>query len=62
MLALVSYYFTNGPWKMLWVKFGYDPRSTTDSKQYQCLDYRIPREIAMVDSLESKRNKLKTGL
>ena len=61
MLAVVSYYFTSGPWKLFWVKLGYDPRSSPDSKQYQCFDYRLPREIAVVSSLESRRRKLKTG-
>jgi general transcription factor 3C polypeptide 5 (transcription factor C subunit 1) len=62
LLALVSYYFTNGPWKMLWVRLGYDPRSTPDSKRYQCLDYRLPREIAAVSTLEARRSKLRKGL
>ena len=61
LLAAVSYYFTSGPWKLLWVRLGYDPRSSPDSKPYQCLDYRIPREIAGVSTLESRRNKLRKG-
>jgi general transcription factor 3C polypeptide 5 (transcription factor C subunit 1) len=57
LLALVSYYFTSGPWKTLWVRLGYDPRSSPESKVYQCLDYRIPRDIAIVSTLESRKVK-----
>lgn len=41
LLPLVAYYMVTGPWRSLWVRLGYDPRKTTDSKQYQLLDFRI---------------------
>lgn len=30
-----------GPWRSLWVRLGYDPRKTKESKKYQLLDFRI---------------------
>ncbi|KAG9353925.1 hypothetical protein JZ751_012049 [Albula glossodonta] len=30
-----------GPWRSLWVRFGYDPRKTPEAKIYQVLDFRI---------------------
>uniref|UniRef100_A0A8C2GPT6 General transcription factor IIIC, polypeptide 5 n=1 Tax=Cyprinus carpio TaxID=7962 RepID=A0A8C2GPT6_CYPCA len=30
-----------GPWRSLWVRFGYDPRKTAEAKIYQVLDFRI---------------------
>uniref|UniRef100_A0A8C7DP08 Ral transcription factor IIIC subunit 5 n=1 Tax=Oncorhynchus kisutch TaxID=8019 RepID=A0A8C7DP08_ONCKI len=30
-----------GPWRSLWVRFGYDPRKTTEAKKHQVLDFRI---------------------
>ena len=33
-LPKVAYYFKNGPWRKLWVKFGYDPRNIINSKMY----------------------------
>ncbi|XP_029059447.1 general transcription factor 3C polypeptide 5 isoform X3 [Monodon monoceros] len=30
-----------GPWRSLWIRFGYDPRKHPDAKIYQVLDFRI---------------------
>lgn len=57
----MSYNFTSGPWKTLWVKLGYDPRSTTASKVYQCIDYRMPKDITMIETRRS-RQKFKAGI
>ena len=48
LLALVAYKFTSGPFKMMWVKFGYDPRTDPPSKVYQSLDIRVPKDITSV--------------
>ncbi|ESP04832.1 hypothetical protein LOTGIDRAFT_229926 [Lottia gigantea] len=40
VLPLVSYFMTTGPWRVLWVKFGYDPRTDPKAKIYQTLDFR----------------------
>jgi len=34
------------------VKFGYDPREDPSSKVYQCMDFRLPKEV---DSVEARR-------
>lgn len=39
------------------MRLGYDPRSTTASKVYQCMDYRMPKNITAVSTLESKKSK-----
>lgn len=52
LLALVAYNVTSGPWRTLWVKFGYDPREDPSSKVYQCMDFRLPKEV---DSVEARR-------
>ncbi|XP_055009385.1 general transcription factor 3C polypeptide 5 isoform X2 [Boleophthalmus pectinirostris] len=41
LLPLVAYYMVTGPWRSLWVRLGYDPRKSPESKQYQMLDFRI---------------------
>uniref|UniRef100_H2RZP3 Bile salt-activated lipase n=1 Tax=Takifugu rubripes TaxID=31033 RepID=H2RZP3_TAKRU len=41
LLPVVAYYMVTGPWRSLWVRFGYDPRKMKDSKKYQLLDFRI---------------------
>ena len=34
-LPQLAYYFTNGPWRMCWIAYGYDPRQSADSRVYQ---------------------------
>uniref|UniRef100_A0A8C7DFE9 Ral transcription factor IIIC subunit 5 n=1 Tax=Oncorhynchus kisutch TaxID=8019 RepID=A0A8C7DFE9_ONCKI len=42
LLPIVSYYMLRRcPWRSLWVRFGYDPRKTTEAKKHQVLDFRI---------------------
>uniref|UniRef100_A0A8C5R391 General transcription factor 3C polypeptide 5 n=1 Tax=Leptobrachium leishanense TaxID=445787 RepID=A0A8C5R391_9ANUR len=41
LLPFVAYYMLTGPWRSLWVRFGYDPRKSPDAKIYQVLDFRI---------------------
>lgn len=40
-LPYVAYYFTTGPWRSCWVKYGYDPRKHPEAKIYQMIDYRL---------------------
>ncbi|XP_041098714.1 general transcription factor 3C polypeptide 5 isoform X2 [Polyodon spathula] len=41
LLPYVAYYMLTGPWRSLWVRFGYDPRKDPEAKAYQVLDFRI---------------------
>ncbi|XP_067825608.1 general transcription factor 3C polypeptide 5 isoform X1 [Heptranchias perlo] len=41
LLPFVAYYMLTGPWRSLWVKFGYDPRKDPKAKIYQVLDFRL---------------------
>lgn len=41
ILPALAYYYTTGPWRLMWVRFGYDPRKDFNSRYYQTLDYRI---------------------
>lgn len=41
LLPIVAYYMVTGPWRSLWVRFGYDPCKTPEAKKYQVLDFRI---------------------
>lgn len=41
LLPAVAYYFVTGPWKIMWVKLGYDPRKDISARKYQTLDYRL---------------------
>jgi hypothetical protein len=41
LLPLVAFYYLTGPWRCLWVRFGYDPRADPHAKMYQTLDFRL---------------------
>ncbi|XP_077333680.1 general transcription factor 3C polypeptide 5 [Lithobates pipiens] len=41
LLPYMAYYMLTGPWRSLWVRFGYDPRKNPEAKMYQVLDFRI---------------------
>lgn len=40
----MAYHFVNGPWRPLWVRYGYDPRKDPKARIYQTFDFRV-REI-----------------
>ena len=46
MLPKISYYFVNGPFRCMWIRFGFDPRQQKDSKKYQTLDFRVKQVYA----------------
>lgn len=54
-LPCTAYYFTNGPWRALWVRFGYDPRKDPSSKIYQIMDLRINPNIPINESKNKRR-------
>ena len=31
------------PWRLLWVRYGYDPRKDISARMYQTIDFRLPR-------------------
>lgn len=49
ILPILSYYYTTGPWRIMWVRFGYDPRKDFESRYYQQLDYRVRMNIGIKD-------------
>ncbi|KAJ3368966.1 tau 95 subunit of transcription factor TFIIIC [Allomyces arbusculus] len=40
ILPSVAYYLTSGPWKMTWVRFGFDPKVNRQTRVFQILDTR----------------------
>eukprot|EP01125_Pyxidicula_operculata_P011073 TRINITY_DN3616_c0_g3_i1.p1 TRINITY_DN3616_c0_g3~~TRINITY_DN3616_c0_g3_i1.p1 ORF type:complete len:635 (+),score=194.89 TRINITY_DN3616_c0_g3_i1:166-2070(+) len=47
LLPLVSYTFSDGPWRNCWVRLGYDPRKNPQSRLYQVIDFRIPSTVKL---------------
>lgn len=56
LLPSVAYYFVNGPWKITWVKLGYDPRKDIAARKYQTLDYRLKAMHGLGSNVRCKRN------
>ena len=48
ILPVVAYYFTTGPWRNQWVKFGFDPRLEQSAGVHQTLDYRVRLQVTIV--------------
>ncbi|GAB0095351.1 general transcription factor 3C polypeptide 5 [Sergentomyia squamirostris] len=53
ILPTVAFYFTSGPWRGLWCRFGYDPRKHFESRHYQMLDYRLRNQVGARINLKS---------
>ncbi|XP_031623492.1 general transcription factor 3C polypeptide 5-like [Contarinia nasturtii] len=57
ILPSLAYYFTTGPWRLMWVRFGYDPRKDFTSRYYQTLDYRIRSNTLKEKIARSRKTK-----
>ncbi|XP_034945411.1 general transcription factor 3C polypeptide 5 [Chelonus insularis] len=55
LLPSVAYYFLTGPWRIMWVKLGYDPRKDPSARIYQTLDYRLKSMHGLEQSIKGKR-------
>ena len=60
LLPKVAYYFVNGPFRCMWIRFGYDPRTDKKSKIYQTLDFRVKQAYAK--PMSSERIKAKRSI
>ncbi|XP_075992614.1 general transcription factor IIIC subunit l(2)37Cd [Anticarsia gemmatalis] len=41
IMPCVAVYHKTGPWRSMWVRFGYDPRKDPEARIYQTLDFRL---------------------
>lgn len=51
----LAYYFSNGPWRTLYVRFGYDPRKDFNSRYYQTFDFRLRFSTGLSEFVYSKK-------
>ncbi|XP_074098001.1 general transcription factor IIIC subunit l(2)37Cd [Cotesia typhae] len=56
LLPSVAYYFTTGPWRLMWVRLGYDPRKDPAARIYQILDYRCKAMHGLEKYVKGKRS------
>lgn len=47
-LPQVAYTFTKGPWRQAYIKFGVDPKSSSDYAKYQTENFRVPKFVQSV--------------
>ncbi|XP_051149413.1 uncharacterized protein LOC127264081 [Andrographis paniculata] len=45
LLFIAAYYFSNGPYRRVWIRKGYDPRKDPESRIYQRIDFRVPPSL-----------------
>ena len=60
ILPLVAYYFSSGPWRNQWIRFGYDPRKEHEAAEFQTLDYRLRIGAGARQLVQSKRKTVMT--
>lgn len=52
----MAYFYTSGPWRNCFVKFGYDPRKNFESRYFQMLDYRVRQGAGLKGELKISRH------
>lgn len=60
-IQYAGYQFKGGPWRDSLVKYGYDPRTDPNARQYQCLIFRLRRlEVGQMGTMwqEIRKNDL----
>ncbi|KAL9655646.1 hypothetical protein ABK040_002309 [Willaertia magna] len=46
VLPRVAYHYRDGPWRSLWVRYGFDPKKEESiASYYQLLDFRVPYDL-----------------
>lgn len=56
LLPTIAYYFVTGPWRVMWCRYGYDPRQNPDSARYQTFDYRVRTVGGFKNKVKAKRS------
>lgn len=57
-LPLVAYFYVSGPWRHVWIVYGYDPRKDFKSHIYQILDIRLNHRT--VHNIQTKLERRRT--
>ncbi|XP_034669456.1 general transcription factor 3C polypeptide 5 [Drosophila subobscura] len=60
IIPSLAFYFSNGPWRTLYVRYGYDPRKDFNSRHYQTFDFRLRFGTGVSEFVYSRKSaKLK---
>ncbi|GBP06039.1 General transcription factor 3C polypeptide 5 [Eumeta japonica] len=61
LLPCLAVYLSEGPWRAMWVKFGYDPRKDSSARMYQTLDFRVRSTGGMNIMVMNKHKQRRNG-
>ncbi|XP_043689605.1 transcription factor tau subunit sfc1-like isoform X2 [Telopea speciosissima] len=59
LLFRTAYYFSTGPFRLFWIRKGYDPRKDPESRKYQTIDFRVPPPLRKFGDTNSSDEELK---
>ncbi|XP_034472780.1 general transcription factor 3C polypeptide 5 [Drosophila innubila] len=63
IIPSLAFYFRDGPWRTLYVRYGYDPRKDFQSRHYQTFDFRLRFGSGVSEFVYSRKSaKLKQAL
>ncbi|XP_030377277.1 general transcription factor 3C polypeptide 5 [Scaptodrosophila lebanonensis] len=57
IIPSLAFYFNNGPWRAMYVRFGYDPRKDFKSRYYQTFDFRLRFGFGVSEFVYSRRQR-----
>ncbi|XP_065355616.1 general transcription factor 3C polypeptide 5 [Calliphora vicina] len=55
----LAYYFTTGPWRTMYVRYGYDPRKDFNSRYYQTFDFRLRFRSGVSEFVSDRKTTIK---
>uniref|UniRef100_A0A1A9W049 Transcription factor IIIC subunit 5 HTH domain-containing protein n=1 Tax=Glossina brevipalpis TaxID=37001 RepID=A0A1A9W049_9MUSC len=55
----MAYYFSTGPWRTLYVRYGYDPRKDFNSRYYQTFDFRLRFRSGIAEFVSDRKTSIK---
>lgn len=58
ILAALAFYYSTGPWRNCFMKFGYDPKLHFESRFYQMIDFRVRQGAGFKGDIVSGRRPL----
>ncbi|XP_005179773.1 general transcription factor 3C polypeptide 5 [Musca domestica] len=62
IIPSLAYYFSTGPWRTLYVRYGYDPRKDFNSRYYQTFDFRLRFRSGVSEFVTDRKTTIKKKL
>ncbi|XP_075150237.1 general transcription factor IIIC subunit l(2)37Cd [Haematobia irritans] len=59
IIPSLAYYFSTGPWRTLYVRYGYDPRKDFNSRYYQTFDFRLRFRSGVSEFVSDRKTTIK---